>query len=93
MDYVCAGRSPEEIQDRLRLTDQQIADVMDYITAHRSEVDAEYQQVLAQAKEHRRYWEERNRERLQQIASRPPRPELTAFRAKLAARKTDRHGS
>src|ERR1700730_7883634 len=77
MDYVCAGRSPEEIQDRLRLTDQQIAGVGESIAAHGGEVDAEYQQVLAQAEEHRRYWEERNRERLQQIESTPPRPELT----------------
>lgn len=89
MDYVSAGRSPEEIQERLRLTDRQIADVMEYIAAHQAEVEAEYQQVLAQAEENRCYWEERNRERLQQIVSLLPRPELAAFRARLAARKAN----
>jgi uncharacterized protein (DUF433 family) len=93
MDYVRAGRSPDEIQDRLRLTDRQIADVMEYIAAHRPEVEAEYEQVLAQAEENRRFWEERNRERLERIASLPPRPELAAFRAKLAARKANNRDS
>jgi uncharacterized protein (DUF433 family) len=74
MDYVCAGRSPEEIQYWLRLTNRQLADVMEYIEEHRAEVEAEYQQVLQEAQEIREYWEERNRERLQQIASMPPRP-------------------
>jgi hypothetical protein len=59
---------------------------MEYIAAHRTEVEAEYQQVLTNADENRRYWEERNRERLERIASSPPKPELAAVRAKLAAR-------
>ena len=89
MDYVCAGRSSEEIQYWLRLTDRQIADVMEYIKEHRAEVEAEYQQVLREAGETRAYWEERNRERLAQIAAMPPRPELEAFRARRAAHKVN----
>jgi uncharacterized protein (DUF433 family) len=87
MDYVVAGRTPDEIQDSLNLTDHQIADVMAYIGEHRAEVDAEYQQVLEEAEQIRRYWEERNRERLAEIAALPPRPEQAALRAKLEAQK------
>jgi uncharacterized protein (DUF433 family) len=87
MDYVVAGRTPDEIRDSLNLTDQQIADVMAYIGDHRLEVEAEYQQVLEVAEEIRCYWEERNRERLAHIASLPPKPEQAAIRAKLEAHK------
>ena len=75
------------IGDRFNLTDQQITDVMAYIAEHRDEVEAEYQLVLQQAEEHRRYWEERNRERFAQIAAQPPKPGQEAIRAKLAAHK------
>jgi uncharacterized protein (DUF433 family) len=87
MDYLQADQSPEVIRDCLNLTEQQIADVMTYIEEHRAEVEAEYQQVLRDAEENRRYWEERNRERFAQIAASPPKPEQAAIRAKLAAHK------
>lgn len=87
MDYVTAGWPPNLIRDWLNLTDQQITDVMTYINEHRREVEAEYQQVLQEAEENRRYWEEYNRERFAQIAAIPDRPEESAIRAKLAAQK------
>jgi uncharacterized protein (DUF433 family) len=87
MDYVSAGWPPKLIRDRLNLTDQQIGDVMAYIAEHRAEVDAEYQQVLEQAAEDRRYWEARNQERFARAAASPPKPEQAAARAKLAAAK------
>src|SRR6266542_134836 len=87
MDYITAGYPPKLIQDRLDLTDQQISDVMAYIAAHRAEVEAEYQQVLAEAVENRRYWDEVNRELIARIATLPPRPEQAEIRAKLAAAK------
>jgi uncharacterized protein (DUF433 family) len=87
MDYVKAGRSLDEIRDGFNLTDQQITDVMAYIDEHRAAVEAEYQQVLQEAEEIRQYWEERNRERMAEIASLPPRSEQAAVRAKLAAEK------
>src|SRR3989442_5627249 len=68
MDYVTAGWPPKLIRDRLNLTDQQVADVLEYINTHRAAVDAEYQQVLQSAEEARRYWEDRNRERFERIA-------------------------
>jgi uncharacterized protein (DUF433 family) len=87
MDYVHAGWPPKLIRDRLNLTDQQIADVLDYISVHRTEVEAEYQSVLREAEATRQYWEERNRERLTTIAGLPPKPEQAVIRAKLAAAK------
>ena len=87
MDYVTADWPPKLIRDRLNLTDQQIADVMDYIAAHRAEVEADYQDVLQEAQANRRYWEERNRERLAQITALPPKPGQEALREKLRAWK------
>jgi uncharacterized protein (DUF433 family) len=90
MDYLEAGDSPEFIREDLDLTDQQINDVMTYIGEHRSEVEAEYRQVLEKAEETRRYWEERNRERFAQIAALPPTPEREALRAKIAENRRKR---
>jgi uncharacterized protein (DUF433 family) len=87
MDYVKAGHSPEYIRDSFRLRDEQIASVMQYIDEHREQVEAEYQQVLQQAEENRRYWEEQNRERFAEIAALPPKPEHAAILAKIAAHK------
>src|SRR5712691_5646441 len=83
MDYVTAGWPPKLIRDRLNLTDQQVADVLEYINTHRAEVEAEYQQVLQSAEEARRYWEERNEDRLAEIAAMPPKPGQEELRAKL----------
>ncbi len=93
MDYVTAGWPPKLIRDWMDLTDEQIADVMQYIAEHRAEVEAEFQQVLEQAEERRRYWEERNRERFARIAAMPPRTDHPEARAKLAAAKAKRQQS
>jgi hypothetical protein len=90
MDYVKANWPPSEIQDIMRLTDDEIVGVMRYIAEHREEVEAEYQQVLRDAEEERRYWEERNRERFEEIAKLPPRTDHPEARAKLAAAKAKR---
>jgi uncharacterized protein (DUF433 family) len=84
MDHVRAGRSAEEIHRWLpMLSRDQVADALAYIEAHRAEVTAEYEQVLQQAAENRRYWEERNRDRLAEVARMPPKPEYAAAWAKL----------
>jgi len=87
MDYVTVGWPPELIRDRLNLTDQQILEAMAYISAHQTEIEAEYQVVLQDAQENRQYWEAHNRERLAQIAALPPKPDQDALRAKLRAWK------
>ena len=90
MDYLHADWPPRLIQHRLNLTEQQITDALAYINAHRDMVEAEYQLVLEHAEANRHYWEERNRERFEQIAKLPPKPGYEAVYAKLQARKAAR---
>jgi uncharacterized protein (DUF433 family) len=73
MDYIKAGWPSTLIRDRLNISDKQISDVMDYIEAHREEVEAEYECVLQEAEEIRLYWETRNQKRFSQIADTPPK--------------------
>jgi len=87
MDYLKNEWPPTLIQHWLKLTDKQITDVMEYIKNHRGEVEAEYQQVLDYAQELRQYYEERNRERFEQIKAMPPKPGQEKIRAKLQALK------
>jgi uncharacterized protein (DUF433 family) len=88
MDLIHAGQSPEEIREWLALTEQQVTDALEYIDEHRAEVEAEYELVLKQAEENRRYWEERNREILEKVAALPPKPEYAEALARLKALKT-----
>lgn len=87
MDYLKAGWTSTLIQDRLNLSDKQIADVMDYIETHRQEVEAEYELVLQRAEEIRQYWKKRNRQRFSIIAGAPPPDGQEKIRAKLQALK------
>jgi hypothetical protein len=87
LGYLKAGQSPEAIREDLSLTEQQIADVLAYIAEHREEVEAEYQEVLEQGEEIRRYWEERNRKRFEEIAARPLTPEEAVLEEKLTVHK------
>jgi uncharacterized protein (DUF433 family) len=89
MDYVKADWPPNLIRQWFDLTPRQINDVMAYIEAHRDEVEAEYALVLEQAEATRAYWEERNRERLAEIAHLPPKPGQEAVVANLRARKAE----
>lgn len=89
MDYLKADWPPSLIQQWLDLTDKQIADVMEYINTHRDEVETEYQLVLQQAEESRKYWEEYNKERFARIAALPPKPGREAIHAKIQAKKAE----
>ena len=89
MDYVRADWPPTLIRQWLNLSQRQITDVMAYLKTHRDEVEAEYEQVLKQAKANREYWEARNRERLSRIAQLPPKPGQEAAIEKLRARKAE----
>jgi uncharacterized protein (DUF433 family) len=83
MDSLKAGYPPEEVRDDFGLTIRQMNEVMDYIETHGEEFEKEYQQVIALAEANRQYWEERNRERLDEIAKMPPKPEHIAIWNKL----------
>lgn len=83
MDYVKAKWPPKLIQDMYDLSDQQIADVLAYIEHNREQVEAEYEIVLQQADENRRYWLEYNREHLENVAKMPRKPEQKELWSKL----------
>jgi uncharacterized protein (DUF433 family) len=87
MDHFKAGHSDELVQDWYRLTPEQVADIHRYIDEHRHEVEAEYQEVLRNAEEDRRYWEERNRERFAEIERLPKTPQQQAIRNNIAELK------
>jgi uncharacterized protein (DUF433 family) len=88
MDYLTAGWPPTLIQHWLNLTEQQMVDVMAYITQHQDAVEQEYQYVIQQAQEIQQYWEAKNRERRVPHANLPSQPDHEALRAKLRAWKT-----
>jgi len=87
MDYVTAQYPPKFIQGLFELTEEQLNAALDYIEANRSEVEAEYQQVIHETEELRRYYEEQNRERVARISTLPPPPGLEAAWEKLQASK------
>src|SRR5262245_41075733 len=87
MDYLTAGWPPTLIQHWLNLTEQQMADVMAYITQHRDAVEQEYQCVVQQAQEIQQYWEAKDRERLVPSTDVSQQPDHEALHAKLRAWK------
>jgi len=87
MDYMKAEYSPKFIRNLLNLTESEINVALSYIENNRSEVEAEYEMVLEYAEEIRQYWEERNRDRLAEIAKMPPPPGKEAAWEKLQAQK------
>lgn len=89
MDLLHGEWPYERIQEIYKLSDKQFADVLGFIEAHREEVEAEYQLVVEQAEENRRYWEERNRERFAEIARMGPLPGKEEAWKKLQAKKKE----
>jgi uncharacterized protein (DUF433 family) len=59
--------SLKNIRDIFELTDEEILDILDYIHLHKEEVEHEYQEVLKSMEENQRYWEEKNRLRLENM--------------------------
>ena len=87
LDYLHAEWPPKLIRAWFSLTDTQMEEVLSYIAAHHDEVEREYRQVVRQAEETRRYWDERNRGRLARRPSAPLTPDQAALQAKLQAWK------
>ncbi len=87
MDYVTAQYPPKFIQGLFELTEEQINAALAYIEANRAAVEAEYQIVLKEAEELRRYYEEKNRDLIARLAAQPPKPGQEIVRAKLQAAK------
>lgn len=93
MDYVMGQYPSKFIQGLFELTDGQISAALAYIESHRSEVDAEYQQVIRETEALRQYYEAQNRERLAQIAQQPPKPGTEAAWEKLRVAKVKRQSA
>lgn len=90
IDFLKAHYPPKLIRDTFNLTDAQINVALSYIEANQVQVEAEYQEVLQNREEIRRYWEDRNRERFAQIAEMPRKPGQEAFWAKLEEQRANR---
>ncbi len=67
LDYLEAGWTPRLIAVRLNLAPQKIDAVMDWLNAHRQQVEQEYRQVDEDARSARAYWENRNKEKLTRL--------------------------
>ncbi len=93
MDYVTAQYPPKFIQGLFELTEAQIGAALAYIESNRSEVEAEYQQVIREAEALRQYYEEQNRERMAEIAKQPPKPGTEAAWEKLRASRAKRQSA
>ena len=90
MDYIHASYPRHLIRHQFYLTDEQFDGAMSYIDTHYEEVESEYQTVLQQAEEIQDYWQEKNKERLANISTLPPKPEYASAWQKLQARKAKR---
>jgi uncharacterized protein (DUF433 family) len=90
LEYLHADWPPKLIQDWLDLTDAQIADALDYISAHRDEVEQEYHMVVARAEELRHYWDSQAQQHLAQRRSVAISPDQTALREQFEAWKAHR---
>ena len=87
MDYYVANYPTSLIREKCCLTEAQAEAALSYIEAHKTEVKAEYQQVLKIAEENKQYWEKRNREHFSHLATQPAPPEQKAAYDKLSAWK------
>jgi uncharacterized protein (DUF433 family) len=87
MDYAIAQYPPKFIRGLFNLTDEQISAALSYIETNRTEVEAEYQTVLRETEELRQYYEERNRDLIARLATKPPQPGMEAAWEKLQAQK------
>jgi uncharacterized protein (DUF433 family) len=90
MDFLKAQYPPKLIRDKFNLTNEQIDAALSYIEVNRSQVEAEYQEVLVTREEIRQYWEERNREHFARIATMPRKPGQEILWAKLEEQKAKR---
>lgn len=64
MDEIREGNSLKNVRDLYELTDEEMLDILDYIHLHNQEVEKEYREILNSADENRKYWDEKNREKL-----------------------------
>jgi uncharacterized protein (DUF433 family) len=61
-DYLKGEDSLKNIRDFFNLTDEEMLEILDYMYLNKEEFEKEYQKILELAAEHRKYWEEKNRD-------------------------------
>lgn len=91
IDLLKAQYPPKLIRNKFNLTDEQINAALSYFETNKTQVEAEYQEVLQNREEIRQYWEERNREHFARIAAMPHKPGQEALWAKLEEQKARRN--
>ena len=89
MDLIKEEWPPKLIRDWMQLTDEQMECVIEYIDKHYKEFQTEYEKVVKEAEADRKYWEERNREKLHEIRKMEPAPGKEVLWKKIQARKTE----
>jgi uncharacterized protein (DUF433 family) len=87
IDLLTAQYPATLIRDKLNLTDAQINAALSYIKENKTQVDAEYQEVLKTRTEIKSYWDEQNHDRLATISRNPAQQKLWE---KLEQQKADR---
>lgn len=90
MDLLKVEYPPKLIRNKFHLTDEQIEAALSFLEANRTQVEAEYQEVLRTREEIRQYWEERNSEHFTQTATKPHKPGQEALWRKLEEQKAKR---
>jgi uncharacterized protein (DUF433 family) len=71
MDLAIAQYPAKFIANMLNLSLEQVQIALEYIDIHRTQVEAEYQSILAEADELHIYWQEQNRELNERVAKLP----------------------
>lgn len=91
MEYLKDGWTPKHTAQWFNLSPAEMDEVMAYLKANETEVEAEYAEVMRKAEEQERYWRERNKDRDDHSNARPPANYRIAIgRARLAALKQQR---
>jgi len=89
LGYLKADWPPELIKNWLKLDDAEMSAALAYIDNHRAEVEAEYQQLIEDARTSREYWESRNRARWTALDTASAKPGTEKLRTKILASKTE----
>jgi uncharacterized protein (DUF433 family) len=90
MDFEIAQYPAKFIANMLNLSQEQVQIALEYIETHRTEVESEYQSILAEASELQAYWQEQNRELNKRVATLPAPIGQEAAWQKLQAQKAKR---
>lgn len=87
MDYLTSDDWVlDDIRAHFEFSQAQWEGILAFIDDNRALVEREYEEVVRAAERERRYWEERNRERIAWIRAQPPPPGKEAIYEKLRKR-------